>query len=143
MPKRKKKPPRWIRDKAARHSARTPGLAMDPGVLLAVKRESGKRCAYCGRRGSRGFHVDHRIPLCRGGTHARRNLCMACPTCNLAKGRMTAEEFEQSTALWLIRAGRDPRENSGSAKREAARAWALRAHAELDAELSARIAREP
>jgi hypothetical protein len=55
---------------------------------------------------------------------------------------MTAEEFEQSTALWLILAGRDPKEASASAARKAAQAWARRCHEELDAEFSARLERE-
>jgi 5-methylcytosine-specific restriction endonuclease McrA len=31
-------------------------------------------------------HVDHVVPLARGGTHTRDNLATACPSCNISKG---------------------------------------------------------
>jgi 5-methylcytosine-specific restriction endonuclease McrA len=50
------------------------------------RRQSG-RCAICGARMVWGeFHVDHRIPVARGGQHAESNLQLAHPKCNLAKG---------------------------------------------------------
>jgi 5-methylcytosine-specific restriction endonuclease McrA len=43
-------------------------------------------CHICGTwlHGS-DCHVDHVIPLARGGNHTRDNLATACPTCNLRK----------------------------------------------------------
>jgi 5-methylcytosine-specific restriction endonuclease McrA len=38
------------------------------------------------------------LPVSRGGTHARENLCCACPTCNLRKGTRTEEEFLKGMA---------------------------------------------
>ncbi len=40
-------------------------------------------CAYCGAHGE--MHMDHFVPLARGGTHALGNLVSACPRCNLSK----------------------------------------------------------
>jgi 5-methylcytosine-specific restriction endonuclease McrA len=41
------------------------------------------RCAYCEAPGP--LHMDHVIPLSRGGRHAIGNVVPACPPCNLAK----------------------------------------------------------
>lgn len=40
-------------------------------------------CLYCGGPAE---HVDHFIPLARGGTHTFGNLVAACAACNLSKG---------------------------------------------------------
>jgi len=32
-----------------------------------------------------GYHVDHVVPLVRGGANGRQNLVLACPTCNLTR----------------------------------------------------------
>lgn len=53
----------------------------------------GGRCAYCHEPLPAGFHVDHIIPLARGGAHSWENLVLACPTCNLRKGSRYPEEL--------------------------------------------------
>jgi 5-methylcytosine-specific restriction endonuclease McrA len=51
------------------------------------------RCMLCGDPfGEDGFHVDHRIPVSRGGTSDPSNLQLAHPTCNLKKGAALLEE---------------------------------------------------
>jgi 5-methylcytosine-specific restriction endonuclease McrA len=47
-------------------------------------------CIYC-RRPSQ--HVDHVIPLSRGGSHSIGNLAPACQECNLAKGSKLVSEW--------------------------------------------------
>lgn len=44
-----------------------------------------KVCVYCGVDCADKFHVDHFMPLARGGKHEIANLRVACPTCNLRK----------------------------------------------------------
>lgn len=51
-------------------------------------------CVYCrlavlGRKA----HIDHVIPLARGGEHKRANLAAACETCNRRKRALTGDEF--------------------------------------------------
>ena len=51
------------------------------------------RCFHCGkvtRKGSR--HVDHLIPLSKGGLHAVSNLVISCGHCNDSKGSKMPEE---------------------------------------------------
>lgn len=51
-------------------------------------------CTYCGNLVPKGKrHVDHRIPLSRGGEHSLTNLVPSCSSCNLKKFNQTAEEF--------------------------------------------------
>jgi 5-methylcytosine-specific restriction endonuclease McrA len=51
-------------------------------------------CAYCGfvMRGS-DAHIDHIIPLSRGGLHSASNLCPSCCRCNLIKGDKLLSEL--------------------------------------------------
>lgn len=50
------------------------------------------RCYYCGDNKS-GLHVEHRIPLSRGGSNWPANIVPACPTCNRTKHTKTEKEF--------------------------------------------------
>jgi 5-methylcytosine-specific restriction endonuclease McrA len=52
----------------------------------------GGRCAYC-HEPLTDYHVDHLIPLARGGAHAWENLVLACPPCNQSKNDKLVEEW--------------------------------------------------
>lgn len=40
------------------------------------------------------YHIDHVIPLSRGGINESSNLQLLCPTCNRSKGNKLPHEFE-------------------------------------------------
>ena len=40
-----------------------------------------------------GHHLDHRVPLSKGGLHDDENLQLLCPACNSAKGAMMPGEW--------------------------------------------------
>lgn len=64
------------------------------GFYKYVRSGARLRCFYCKkvvRKADR--HVDHIIPLSRGGMHCVSNLCCACSNCNLRKNTKTGEEF--------------------------------------------------
>jgi len=55
-------------------------------------------CYYCGELlyssfDKDGVHVDHKIPLSRGGQNDITNIALSCARCNLQKGTKTPEEF--------------------------------------------------
>lgn len=52
-----------------------------------------KVCFYCGVECSSAFHVDHFIPLSKGGTHSANNLRIACRHCNLTKNASDPYQF--------------------------------------------------
>lgn len=41
-----------------------------------------------------GFHLDHIVPLVRGGLNVNSNVQLLCPTCNLSKGSKTMQEWK-------------------------------------------------
>lgn len=61
-------------------------------VALQLKTQKGK-CWWCGKKIRGKYHVDHRIPLSRGGTHWPNNICISCPKCNMSKGAKYPHEW--------------------------------------------------
>ena len=61
--------------------------------LKALLVAQAGRCAYCGIALDGKKHLDHRIPLSRGGEHSLKNLAWACPGCNLSKGKRLPSEW--------------------------------------------------
>lgn len=49
-------------------------------------------CVYCGET-SGPLHLDHMMPVSRGGHDTESNLAVACRGCNLSKGSKTPEEW--------------------------------------------------
>ena len=85
-------PETWV---ASAHRRRSRVLAA-PGAASAEQLRAriafyGHRCAYC-----RGVfeHVDHVIPLSRGGSNWPANLRPACAPCNLSKRNLTLREWK-------------------------------------------------
>lgn len=52
--------------------------------IEAIRKAQGNRCYICGKK-LKKYHIDHFIPLAKGGTNDPGNLRLACPACNLRK----------------------------------------------------------
>lgn len=52
-----------------------------------------KQCYWCGAKCDEKHHVDHYIPLSKGGEHVESNLVIACAPCNLRKNAKLPEDF--------------------------------------------------
>jgi 5-methylcytosine-specific restriction endonuclease McrA len=72
------------------------GLA-DHFTAADVKKQlaAQERCCFYCRAPLIKYHIDHKTPLCRGGSDNADNIVCACQQCNLRKGRKTAEEFSR------------------------------------------------
>lgn len=58
-----------------------------------IKRMLARPCAYCADGST---HIDHIIPLSRGGGHSIGNLTGACASCNLSKGAKFITEWKRA-----------------------------------------------
>lgn len=75
----------------------------------ALFRSQDGRCNYCGRKlGMNYLHVDHKVPLARGGSIRLSNLQLLCSPCNTRKGGMTDGEFRRKYALAPARQAKGP-----------------------------------
>jgi 5-methylcytosine-specific restriction endonuclease McrA len=63
-------------------------------AVLALQRVAlyGGKCYYCGAVADT---IDHRIPICRGGTNLPANLVPACRSCNSRKRHRTESEWRR------------------------------------------------
>lgn len=52
-----------------------------------------KVCHWCGVKCARRYHVDHYVPLSKGGKHETDNLVIACRECNFRKHAKDPLEF--------------------------------------------------
>lgn len=61
-------------------------------VVAFVFERAGHRCEYCTMHQmlqASTFHIDHLLPVSRGGTDHPDNLCLSCVGCNLSKSSRT------------------------------------------------------
>jgi len=95
----------WAQSNAARRAKVDSGVGL--GTTLGWLSEQPKVCFYCGADCANNFHVDHFMPLARGGAHVLTNLRIACAPCNLSKSasdplewidRVSAAMFAQEAA---------------------------------------------
>lgn len=79
-----------------RHNRRTtikkypPIKARDIEVLI---KQSKGVCWWCCAPCADTFHLDHRVPLSRGGANTIENIVVSCPSCNLRKNNRLPYEF--------------------------------------------------
>jgi len=85
------------RRRAAKHGCETVRLA---DIKVIVQLQKG-RCGYCRSHLGGDFHIDHIIPISKGGKHERRNLQALCPACNLAKHAKDPIDFARSLGRLL------------------------------------------
>lgn len=83
--------------KETRRRARKAGVPCEYYTREDVLRAWGPICYLCDSIIPDDWHLEHVIPLSRGGHDTVGNVRPACPSCNLAKGDKTVEEY----VAWL------------------------------------------
>lgn len=74
-------------------------------------------CRYCGRQADQvALHIDHIIPVAKGGTNDEQNLITACVECNLGKSDKSPT-FTQPTESDRLRAAQEMHEQRAAAER--------------------------
>jgi len=86
-----------VRGYKRRHQAQYEGLKkekdLSPDYPTVIARD-GMFCYLCGEEIVDGkYHVDHIIPITKGGYHAEFNLSVAHDTCNISKQNKLPEEL--------------------------------------------------
>jgi 5-methylcytosine-specific restriction endonuclease McrA len=51
------------------------------------------KCWYCSKSIKDNYHIEHRIPISRGGSNDISNIVLSCPECNLQKGNKLPHEW--------------------------------------------------
>lgn len=69
--------------------------------LVVWCRKQPKVCYWCGVKCSQSYHVDHYIPLARGGCHELSNLVIACGPCNRRKNAKDPLDFAREVGRLL------------------------------------------
>lgn len=80
------------RRRAHKHAAKGVHTAAD------IKRQfdcQGGKCLYCGVCVADGYHVDHVVPLSRGGSNGPENIVIACAGCNTSKANKLPYEWRE------------------------------------------------
>jgi 5-methylcytosine-specific restriction endonuclease McrA len=67
-------------------------------IIDKYKAQHGK-CFYCGIKLNKKYHIDHVVPLSRGGSNFIDNIVLACPSCNCSKGNKMLHEWCLSSRL--------------------------------------------
>lgn len=89
--------PRYRAQMKARKAAYRARLARAEGSVSAddIRRRyeaQQGRCHWCGVKLD-DYHVDHVIPLSKGGADSPANICVSCPRCNLSKNDKLPHDF--------------------------------------------------
>jgi 5-methylcytosine-specific restriction endonuclease McrA len=81
--------------------------APEPFTRSEIIARDRSTCHICGKRCERHeIHINHDIPLSRGGLHTRSNVHVACANCNTRKGTMTTSEYLATLGTYSLEAPR-------------------------------------
>jgi 5-methylcytosine-specific restriction endonuclease McrA len=84
----------YMRQKSKRRKAQmrdSVAIQVTGRQIRARFAEFGHRCAYCGANGD--LHIEHVVPISKGGPHSIGNIIPACKDCNMSKRDHEAEAW--------------------------------------------------
>jgi 5-methylcytosine-specific restriction endonuclease McrA len=78
--------PHKVCNNEAQRRARKTAAFVEPVDRSTVYLRDNGRCHVCHHKvKAKGWHLDHLIPLSKGGEHSYKNVAVACPACNLKR----------------------------------------------------------
>lgn len=80
----RKRNPDKVREFCRRRRGRLLGR-LERGTIPRIRALQRNKCAICRRVLPKGYHVDHIVPIAKGGLHQAANIQLLCPTCNMRK----------------------------------------------------------
>jgi 5-methylcytosine-specific restriction endonuclease McrA len=92
--------PDKVREFTKRRAGRKLGR-LPYGTIPKLRAAQGDKCAICRCKLKGAGHVDHIVPLARGGHHAPSNLQLLCAPCNLHKSDRDPIQHMQSLGRLL------------------------------------------
>jgi 5-methylcytosine-specific restriction endonuclease McrA len=90
--------------KNAHHKRRTKKREGDVTTAQLLElQQTAKSCYWCGKKltAKTQVHIDHYIPLSKGGGHTLSNLVVACKKCNITKNSKDPQDFAISLGRLL------------------------------------------
>lgn len=96
----RQKNPDAVREYSNRRQGRKLGR-LPYGTLPRIRALQKNRCAICRKSIAKASHMDHIVPLARGGKHEATNIQFLCPPCNLAKSDRDPIKHMQSLGRLL------------------------------------------
>lgn len=96
----RKENPEYSRGAARRRSLRVNGR-LPRGTVKRLGELQRWKCAVCRVCIKKQFHVDHIVPLAKGGAHERTNIQLLCPSCNVRKSAKDPIRFMQERGFLL------------------------------------------
>lgn len=70
------------------------GVVSKDDILRQVSSQHSM-CFWCESEVGDNYHVDHLIPIARGGTNSPDNIVISCPRCNVSRGAKMPDEFRE------------------------------------------------
>lgn len=71
------------------------GAFTEADVKAQYDKQHGE-CYYCHKKVGGDYHIDHYIPIARGGSNSADNIVIACPSCNFSKRNKLPQEWIDS-----------------------------------------------
>lgn len=88
----RQKHPAAIKARTANARSKRGGRVREHQITALYNQQQGK-CHWCKTDVGNDYHIDHVVPLSRGGSNDIGNLVISCPYCNKSRGNKLPEEM--------------------------------------------------